>query len=402
MNDQNQATGADNSAAFRGARRVENYSEPTQPAPPAEGPSNASEHLLAQFGSGTSQPVAPAESAPPALAAPTAEHRQEAAAEAAEVVAPAAAREPVLTFEPHLRSREHSGDVPSRGIRRALRKMGIRIGPSAQEQHAHRMSNARTLIRLLTRPGGVLVAQPKGGDGKTPLSLSIGGVIAQIRGGGTIVLEVSDDPGALSVRAEGAGSVGIAELLRDIDQITTSGQLGGYIAQQSSYAAVIGTPGDRRALTGDDVRRIAALTDTYYPIRVMDSGNQPTSSAFHGAVDVADVLVIPVLDAMPGWQGAMQLLRHLHQVGGHAADLARNAIIVRMHDGRPEDRDVIAYGDQLIENAGIQHVFHVPFDPHIADRTTLTFSRLAPATIDAITLLTAAIVQQLNQNVRKA
>ena len=129
---------------------------------------------------------------------------------------------------------------------------------------------------------------------------------------------------------------------------------------------------------------------------------QPTSSAFHGAVDVADVLVIPVLDAMPGWQGAMQLLRHLHQLGGHAADLARNAIIVRMHDGRPEDRDVIAYGDQLINNAGIQHVFHVPFDPHIADRTTLTFSKLTPATIDAITLLTAAIVQQLNQNVRKA
>ncbi len=351
--------------------------------------------MTAQFGPGTSQPAAPA--------APAAELQQDAAAvEPAEAIEPAAPREPVLTFEPHLRSRDHSGEVPSRGLRGALRKMGMKIGPSAQEQHAHKMGNARTLIRLSTQPGGVLVAQPKGGDGKTPLSLAIGGVFAQIRGGGTIVLEVSDDPGALSVRAEGAGSVGIAELLRDIDQIKTSGQLGGYIAQQSSYAAVIGTPGDRRALTGDDVRRIAALTDTYYPMRVMDSGNQPTSSAFHGAIDVADVLVIPVLDAMPGWQGAMQLLRHLHQVGGHAADLARNAIIVRMHDGRPEDREVIAYGDQLIDNAGIQHVFHVPFDPHIADRTTLTFSRLAPATTDAITLLTAAIVQQLNQNVRKA
>lgn len=395
MNDQNQATGADTSAAFRGARRVENYAEPTEPAPPAEGQPTASEHLLAQFGPGASEPAAPP--------APAVEQPQEAAAEAAEVVEPAAPREPVLTFEPHLRSRERSGDIPSRGLRGALRKMGMKnLGPSAREQHAHKMGNARTLIRLSTQPGGVLVGQPKGGDGKTPLSLGIGGVFAQIRGGGTIVLEVSDDPGALSVRAEGAGSVGIAELLRDIDQITTSGQLGGYIAQQSSYAAVIGTPGDRRALTGDDVRRIAALTDTYYPMRVMDSGNQPTSSAFHGAIDVADVLVIPVLDAMPGWQGAMQLLRHLHQVGGHAADLARNAIIVRMHDGRPEDRDVIAYGDQLIDNAGIQHVFHVPFDPHIADRTTLTFSRLAPATTDAITLLTAAIVQQLNQNVRKA
>lgn len=399
MTDHSEVTNADSAAAFRGARRVESYNEPVaEPAPSAtsatvgEGQPSTSEDLLSQYDAGAEQVTAPST---PANAAPQ--------VTAAEQPVP---QEPVLTFDPHLRSRDRAREAPSRGIRGAVRKvgrmMGVKIGPSAKEQHAHKMGNARASIRLSNRTGGVLVANPKGGVGKTPLALTIGGVLAHIRGGGTMVLEVSDDAGALSVRAEGTGAVGIAELLRDIDQIKTSGQLAGYISQQSSYAAVIGTPTDRTALAGDDVRRIVALTDTYYPMRVMDSGNQPTSSAFHGAIDAADVLVIPVLDAMPDWQGAMQLLRHLHQVGGHAADLARNAIVVRMHDSRPEDHDVIAYGDQLISNAGIQHVFHVPFDPHIADRTTLTLSRLAPATTDAITLLTAAIVQQLNQNVRKA
>lgn len=379
---------ASETTGFRGARRVQGYIEPTAipPRPPApsggEAPPPASEQLLAQLGSDD----------PPDAAEPAAEVNED------------TPREPVLTFETRLRARERGAQTPSRGMRGFLRRLGLKLGPSSAEKHAAEMGSARALIRLSSWPrsAGVLVANPKGGVGKTPLSLSIGGIFAHNRGGGTIVLEVSDDAGALSVRAEGTGAVGIAELLRDIDQITGAGQLAGYVSQQTSYAGVIGTVADRAALTGDDVRAMAALTDTYYPVRVMDSGNQPTSSAFRGALDVTDVLVIPVLDAMPDWQGAMQLLRHLHQLGGHAAELARRAIVVRMHDSRPEDADVVAYGDQLIDNAGIQHVFHVPFDPHIADRTTLTLEKLRPATTDAITLLTAAIVQQLNSVVRKA
>lgn len=303
-----------------------------------------------------------------------------------------------------LRNRERPADVPSLGWNKFLRRVGFKPQPNAAEIAAAELGRARSLIRLSTwsRSVGILVANPKGGVGKTPLSLLTAGVLANIRGGGTIVLEVADDPGALAVRAEGPAAAGVAELLRDIDDIRGAGQLAGYIAQQTSYAAVIGTAGDREALTGDDVRRMAALTDTYYPVRVMDSGNQPSSDAFHGALDVTDVLVIPVLDALPELNGAMQLLRHLHRLGGHAAELARTAIIVRMHDGRIEDPEVRSYADQLVETAGVGSVVHVPFDPHIAQRTTLSFGQLQPATTTAITHLTAAIVSQLNAALRKA
>lgn len=300
--------------------------------------------------------------------------------------------------------RDASLDAATHGWRGMLRNVGFTIKPSAAETRAAELGRARSLIRLSQwqRSVGILVANPKGGVGKTPLSLAVGGCFASIRGGGAVVVEVSDDAGALSVRAEGRAPVGVSELLRDLDEIKGAGQLSGYVSQQTSYVAVIGTVGDREALTGADVHRLTRKLDEFYPVRIMDTGNQPSSSAFHGALDFTDVLVIPVLDALDALQGAMQLLRHLHQLGGHAQELAQNAIVVRTHDGRPEDAEVSAYADELIEQAGIRAVYHVPVDRHIAERTTLSYDQLAPATTDAVTRLVAGIVTQLNTELRKA
>lgn len=301
-------------------------------------------------------------------------------------------------------TRREASETSRHGWRGMLRNMGLTIKPSAGEIRASELGRARSLIRLSQwqRSVGILVANPKGGVGKTPLSLAIGGCFATIRGGGAVVVEVSDDPGALSVRAEGRAPVGVAELLRDLDEIRGAGHLAGYVSQQTSYAAVIGTVGDREALTGADVHRLTHKLDEFYPVRVMDTGNQPSSSAFHGALEYTDVLVIPVLDALDALQGAMQLLRHLHQLGGHAQHLAQTAIVVRTHDGRPEDAEVSRVVGELLEESGIQAVYHLPVDRHIAERTALSYGQLAPATSDAITRLTAGIVDQLNTELRKA
>lgn len=399
----------DISAGFRGAERVHGYSE-TLGTGEVEAPTDQGvtvELLVPQMGDRANNPIVPSSEQ---LLAQLSGGGETQLATAGSTVDPGVSQlEDAQVSEGgpgdlRLRNRERPSDVPALGWNKVLRGLGLKPKPNAAELAAAELGRARSLIRLSTWPRsvGILVANPKGGVGKTPLSLLTAGVLANIRGGGTIVLEVSDDAGALSVRSEGPAVAGVAELLRDIAEIRGAGQLAGYIAQQTSYAAVVGTAGDREALTGEDVKRMAALTDTYYPVRVMDSGNQPSSDAFHGALEVTDILVIPVLDALPELNGAMQLLRHLHKLGGHAAGLARTAIIVRMHDGRTEDPEVRAYADQLVETAGVGGVMHVPFDPHIAQRTTLSLGGLKPATTVAITQLTAAIVSQLNAALRKA
>lgn len=136
-----------------------------------------------------------------------------------------------------------------------------RGGPSKAQVAAQQLEADRTTIRLgsWSRSVGVIVANPKGGVGKTPSALILGGVIASIRGGQTCVFEVTDDAGALAVRAEGPAAAGLAELVRDVSAIRGAGQLAGYTAQQASYAAVIGTVHDRNPLTHTDVQNGTCL-----------------------------------------------------------------------------------------------------------------------------------------------
>jgi hypothetical protein len=150
--------------------------------------------------------------------------------------------------------------VAVKGMRGALSRIGIRMAPGAAEAaeldaKAARL-HAEQIIRQATwtRAVSVLVANPKGGTGKTPTALLLGGVLAAVRGGSVAIMEVSDDRGALTFRAEGNPPRGIGELVRDVAGIRTAGQLAGYTAPQTSFASVIGTTGRRERLTRENVR----------------------------------------------------------------------------------------------------------------------------------------------------
>jgi MinD-like ATPase involved in chromosome partitioning or flagellar assembly len=292
------------------------------------------------------------------------------------------------------------------GWRGRLGRIGLALPPSTAEKAAVQLKEQREederIIRQTTwtRAVGVLVANPKGGVGKTPTALILGGILAAIRGGSVCVMEVSDDPGALTFRSEGSPRLGIGELARDTDAVRSAGQLAGYTAPQTSFAAVLGTVGTRAQLTADDVTALSALVDDYYAIRIMDSGNQPSSSAFHGAVQTADLLVIPVLNAGDAALEAIALLAKLRAMGGRAARIADRAIIVRSSDGRPESPRVVDRVDQILADAGITDIHTIPYDSHIAERGEITLDKLHPATRDAFTAAAATAIRTLAGTVR--
>ena len=293
-----------------------------------------------------------------------------------------------------------------RGLKGALARAGLPLAPSAADLANQLESEAAdadvNTIRQATwsRAVGILVANRKGGVGKTPTSLVIGGILASIRGGSVSVLEVSDDPGALEFRAEGVPTIGLGELVRDAASINSAGQLAGYTALQSSFASVIGTVGRRERLSREAVSATTALLDRFYAIRVMDSGNQPTSDAFAGAVEAADVLVIPIFEAGDAVLGAVALLEELSAAGEAGAVLARRAIVLRIADGRPVPAGVKTRVDASLVPLNLAGVFEIPFDAHIAERGDITLSKLAPATYRAFTAAAAAIVRVLTTHVR--
>ncbi|QOD43687.1 MinD/ParA family ATP-binding protein [Clavibacter zhangzhiyongii] len=293
-----------------------------------------------------------------------------------------------------------------RGFMNSVTGGVFKIAPGPEEAAANaevaRREGDERVIRQATwsRAVSVLVANRKGGVGKTPTSLILGGVLGSIRGGSVAVVEVTDDPGALGYRAEGQPQRGLGELVRDRDEIHSAGQLAGYTAPQTSFASVVASVGPRRELTGEDVVGVSRLIDEYYAIRVMDSGNQPSSSAFRGAVEVTDVLVVPVLNAGDAVLEAVALLDFLRELGGHAAMLADNAIIIRLHDGRPEDPAVVARIDRILDDARPAQIFTVPYDAHIAERGPISLGSLDPEVARAFTAATAGVVQRLTHAVR--
>jgi MinD-like ATPase involved in chromosome partitioning or flagellar assembly len=296
--------------------------------------------------------------------------------------------------------------VATRGFRGAISRLGFRVSPGRAERAEldQREERARDeeVIRQATwvRAASILIANPKGGVGKTPTALLLGGVLATVRGGSVCVVEVSDDAGALAYRAEGNPSLGLGELVRDVDTISTAGQLAGYTAPQTSYASVIGTVARRPRLTDSDVRAVAGVIDRFYGIRVMDSGNQPSSAAFTGALDTADALVLPLYNAGDAALEALALLEELKAAGGHRADLARRAIILRLSDGRPENPQVVARVDRIIAGSGVEQVFAIPFDPHIAERGQLSLAHLSDQTRSALTAAAAGAIRSLQAAVR--
>ena len=303
------------------------------------------------------------------------------------------------------RAREESSNPTgaTEGVRGALNKVGFRLPPGPAESQARErtaaLATAQAIIlqTTFTRSVGVLVANPKGTSGKTPTTLMLAAAIATIKGSGICALEVADDSGTLSQRAEGDPRLGLGSLVAEIDQVKSAGQLSGYAVPQTSFVDVFGSlpSGRRPALTAEAVLAVSQVIDDYYRFRVMDSGNVVSTGPFLGAVDVADVLVVPVMMAGDSGLKAIEMLDYLTSHGGHAAELAANAVVLRMADGRPEDPRIRAEVINMLEQRGVTRQFDIAFDAHIAERGELTWSRLSEQTRESFTLAAASVIRVL-------
>lgn len=287
------------------------------------------------------------------------------------------------------------------GVRGVLSRMGMKVAPGAKEQaridSARALAAAETIVRQATflRCMTVLVAQRKGGAGKTPVSILLGGMLAYIRGGSVAIPEVSDDPGMLALRSEGSAARGLGELVRDVENVRSSGQLAGYTAPQTSHAAVIGSPNPRPNLSGENVRAVHALLANYYALQVLDSGNVYSSGAFQEALGAADALVIPVTDAADSMQDALALLHHLNE-SKHGRDLISTATVLRLRyvDAPPQTVERV---DAVLAGLGIARILDIPADAHIAEHGELSLASLHPGTRDAFLHAAAAVITALQE-----
>ena len=268
--------------------------------------------------------------------------------------------------------------------------LGLAKPKAGREELAHR-ENER-LIRAATWPRSVriVVANPKGGSGKTPVTVCLGGATARVRGGSVALWDASDAAGTLAERSEGVQARCVSVIDETPGDYAHSGTIAAVATTQTSSADVLGSLTDRE-FDGDSVERVLWALDRTYRISIADTGNVPHSPAFEALIAKADILVIPTTIEADSVNKALRLLHRMQQRG----DLVQRAVVAVLRTGGPETPGLAGEIDTLFQAAGVGAIEHIPFDRDIAAGTAITYDRLSRDSQVAWTRLAAATVSNI-------
>lgn len=302
------------------------------------------------------------------------------------------------------------GSLGARASRQTARDEARRQAPAEPMTfgvpRSESLSDAQLLRRRHAKPATIAVVNPKGGAGKTPLTLMLAAAFAQHTNG---VLAWDNNPfrGTLGWRVEPADHGGtVGSLLADLDELEARelrlSDIDAYVHPQEDGVDVL--PGDPMAIEtgtvgGVQVERLWAHVSRYYRVLVMDSGNDERSPGWQSMIARADQIVVVSSTRYEVAEAARLMLDSLSRGDEHTRRLARSAVAVVSQANPDEDieRDPslatarqIADGFAYLARASVV----VPYDPAVAS-IRLRWQALAPATRAAVTRAAALVAAGL-------
>jgi MinD-like ATPase involved in chromosome partitioning or flagellar assembly len=296
-----------------------------------------------------------------------------------------------LTADALLHGRRHA---PESGWRRILyRGSGGLIHPRESADAVRR----RDLIARVRTPvaGGhhrVAVMSLKGGVGKTTTCVSLGAMLASLRGDRIIALDANPDRGTLSdkVRLETAATV--RDLLNERDQIHRYADVRAFTSQAPSRLEILASDRDPAvsiAFSEEDYYEAASVLEHYYSISLTDCGTGLLHSAMAGVLRMADQIVLVSSPSVDGARSASATLDWLdaHEYG----DLVRNAVVV-LSMIRPRSKSTVDLDRLENHFAGrCRSVARIPYDAHLEEGAEVDLELMSPATVNAYLVLAATV-----------
>ncbi|WP_147915194.1 MinD/ParA family ATP-binding protein [Ruania zhangjianzhongii] len=275
--------------------------------------------------------------------------------------------------------------------------------PRVVEWHADRAAVNANFPRLLT----AMVANPKGGRGKTPLSLLLAAAFGELRGGGVCAWDNNETLGTMGIRTEvGPYRTTVVDLVDDLDRFehvrARRGDLGQYTHHQAAghFDALISDEDPTRMAMVDreQFERIHELLGRFYNIIMIDTGNNPKAANFVAALAASDVLVIPIQWTRDSVVTAGRLVDQLREAGRE--DLVASAVTVVSDKGqslKASPEQVASWREWFTDTTG--SIINVPFDPHIAEDGVLRWDALQEGTQRALVRVAAAISHAFSHRV---
>jgi MinD-like ATPase involved in chromosome partitioning or flagellar assembly len=294
--------------------------------------------------------------------------------------------------------------APLTGWRRGVRAISLGlIRPRPSRQSRELVADTAAVGVQLAGSCTVMVANPKGGGGKTPTVVGLSATFGLVRGGRVLAWDNNETMGTLGVRTFPQRYATTAvDLLRALSHLEGQGVRAGDLAafvrhQASGHFDVLVSDEDPARMNQIDAAAFTRLHDLLtgvYELLVVDTGNNARSANFLAAVDVADALVIPLSLKPDSVLSAGRLIDQLRAYG--RADLVERAVTVISDGGEsgqaPAD---VARWSAFFEQTTAA-VVHVPYDPHLNVGGPIAFDQLAAATQRAYLRAGARVAQVLS------
>jgi MinD-like ATPase involved in chromosome partitioning or flagellar assembly len=281
-----------------------------------------------------------------------------------------------------------------RGVRSVLR---LRPG-SAERLERIARATAATAFR---RPVTIVVANPKGGSGKTPTTLLLAGALGQARGGGVVAWDNNELRGNMHLRTHDTNSRStVTDMLQAMPMLTQPdarlGDVAAYLRHQvaGQYDVLTSATTTYAQIEAKDFDQIHRLLSRFYKVLVIDTGNNEGSSNWREAMKAADALVIPIKWKSLSCAAAVQMLEELDNQGPEAQRLIRRAVIAVSNGPGDVNKEVEKQLRPYFESRAAA-VIDIPTDMHIAAEGPLDHSALQPSTRRAALELAAKVSEQI-------
>jgi len=263
-----------------------------------------------------------------------------------------------------------------------------------------RARSRKELDRRISAPlaGGakfVPVLSRKGGVGKTTVTTLLGMALADARDDRVIAIDANPDRGTLADRISRTSGKTVRDLVRTSGEVVGFNDLSSVVARDETRLDVLASDTDphvSEAFSDHDYENVAAIAAHYYSIVLTDTGTGIVHSVMGATLGLSDQIVVVAGLSVDEARLASETLTWLESNG--FADAVKSAVVV-LNTSRPGTPMVRA--DELETHFGsrVRSVVRIPYDPHLAAGSAVTFRDLDPATREAARKLAASVVEGL-------
>lgn len=286
--------------------------------------------------------------------------------------------------------------IPDRGVRTDMRARVLRTltgGRAAGLEDEASWRSRVDLARLqapvpLGHCGAIVVAQPKGGVGKTPTTMLIDATLRANTRCESLVWDLNDNGGGRWVVPASTSAVGRLVDTAQRGAVTRSTITSSMVIQDGGAYTVLPSREGAENLTATEFAAVWGTLRDWFDQTIIDTGNSLASPNFLNALDIADVVVIPTDYSEAALAPTLALARRLEAKWGE--EWGKRVVLVPT--GHIGDM-----GQVWLESV-CAHTVPIPYDAHIDARDTLRYSDLMPATRTAGIRLGAAIMDIYRTN----